>query len=174
MSWNMNWRRSERTCRPRRRMPRRRSRAWARTTWSWIRRSSRRPEVKRGGRRLDGGDKVIAASPKKGVQHLEMPELPPVPANFPEAFVERLKRLEERAEARGGAGRAWSARYSEFAGGDSRPKAWRCQAGGRQERADQALPRATERDRGDGTRAIAAKERGERRRSPRGSAIVML
>ena len=63
------------------------------------------PDVKRGGRKhLDGGDKVIAASPRKGggakLLHREMPKLPPVPANFPEAFAERLKRLEERAETR--------------------------------------------------------------------------
>ena len=60
------------------------------------------PDVKRGGRKLlDGGDKVIAASPKKlNPKHREMPKLPPVPANFPEAFAERLKRLEERAETR--------------------------------------------------------------------------
>lgn len=87
------------------------------------------PEVKRGGRRLDGGDKVIAASPKKGgVQHREMPKLPPVPANFPEAFVERLKRLEERAEARE---RYWKGVVREVqrvASEDSAELRKRCQA----------------------------------------------
>ena len=86
------------------------------------------PEVKRGGRRLDGGDKVIAPSPKKGVQHLEMPKLPPVPANFPEAFVERLKRLEERAEARE---RYWKGVVREVqrvASEDSAELRKRCQA----------------------------------------------
>ena len=86
------------------------------------------PEVKRGGRRLDGGDKGIAPSPKKGVQHLEMPKLPPVPANFPEAFVERLKRLEERAEARE---RYWKGVVREVqrvASEDSAELRKRCQA----------------------------------------------
>ncbi len=86
------------------------------------------PEVKRGGRRLDAGDKVIAPSPKKGVQHLEMPKLPPVPANFPEAFVERLKRLEERAEARE---RYWKGVVREVqrvASEDSAELRKRCQA----------------------------------------------
>ena len=86
------------------------------------------PEVKRGGRRLDAGDKVITASPKKGVQHREMPKLPPVPANFPEAFVERLKRLEERAEARE---RYWKGVVREVqrvASEDSAELRKRCQA----------------------------------------------
>ena len=86
------------------------------------------PEVKLGGRRLDAGDKVITASPKKGVQHREMPKLPPVPANFPEAFVERLKRLEERAEARE---RYWKGVVREVqrvASEDSAELRKRCQA----------------------------------------------
>ena len=86
------------------------------------------PEVKRGGRRLDGGDKVIAPSPKKGVQHLEMPKLPPGARELPEAFVERLKRLEERAEARE---RYWKGVVREVqrvASEDSAELRKRCQA----------------------------------------------
>ena len=90
------------------------------------------PDVKRGGRKLlDGGDKVIAASPRKGgakLLHREMPKLPPVPANFPEAFAERLKRLEERAETRE---RYWKGVVREVrrvASEDSAELRKRCQA----------------------------------------------
>ena len=88
------------------------------------------PDVKRGGRKLlDGGDKVIAASPKKlNPKHREMPKLPPVPANFPEAFAERLKRLEERAETRE---RYWKGVVREVrrvASEDSAELRKRCQA----------------------------------------------
>ena len=88
------------------------------------------PDVKRGGRKhLDGGDKVIAASPKKlNPKHREMPKLPPVPANFPEAFAERLKRLEERAETRE---RYWKGVVREVrrvASEDSAELRRRCQA----------------------------------------------
>ena len=91
------------------------------------------PDVKRGGRKLlDGGDKVMAASPKKGggakLLHREMPKLPPVPANFPEAFAERLKRLEERAETRE---RYWKGVVREVrrvASEDSAELRKRCQA----------------------------------------------
>ena len=133
------------------------------------------PEVKRGGRRLDAGDKVITASPKKGVQHREMPKLPPVPANFPEAFVERLKRLEERA----GEERYWKGVVREVqrvASEDSAELRKRCQAAvdGKNEQIRHFRERLN---------AIVAtvhelqslrRRRGERRRSPRGSRGVMV